>query len=190
MRGKKWTEEDRDILRRAYPVASSGDIARKLGRSIRSVYQQARLMGLRKSVAFLSEIGKRTSMSQASIAHRFRKGNVPANHRPVGSERVNVDGYVEIKMAEPNKWRQKHRVVWEQEYGPIPKGSNIQFRNGNRQDIRIENLYLISRQDQLKNENSLMARYPEELRKVIRLKGTLKRQITLYNKKNSSNEQQ
>ena len=216
MRGKKWTEEDRDILRRAYPVASSGDIARKLGRSIRSVYQQARLMGLRKSVAFLSEIGKRTSMSQASIAHRFRKGhkpankgkrmspetysrvaptmfrkgNVPANHRPVGSERVNVDGYVEIKMAEPNKWRQKHRVVWEQEYGPIPKGSNIQFRNGNRQDIRIENLYLISRQDQLKNENSLMARYPEELRKVIRLKGTLKRQITLYNKKNRSNEQQ
>lgn len=216
MNGKKWTDEDRDILRRAYPMTSSGDIARKLGRSVRSVYTQAQIMGLRKSGEFLAAIGRRTSKSPGAIAHQFkkgqppankgkkmppetyarvaptmfRKGNVPANHRPIGSERVNVDGYVEIKVAEPNVWKQKHRVVWEQEYGPIPKGSNIQFRNGNRQDIRIENLYLISRQDQLKNENSLMARYPEELRKVIRLKGTLKRQITLYNKKNSSNEQQ
>lgn len=216
MNGKQWTDEDRDVLRRAYPMTSSGEIARQLGRSIRSVYQQARLMGLRKSEAFLSDIGKRASRSQASIAHRFReghrpankgkkmppetyskvaptmfrKGNVPANHRPVGSERVNADGYVEIKVAEPNRWKSKHRVVWEQEYGPIPKGSNVQFKNGDRQDIRIENLYLISRQDQMKDENSLMSRYPEELRKVIRLKGTLKRQITLYNKKNDSNEQQ
>lgn len=216
MRGKEWTDEDRDILRRVYPMTSSGDIAMKLGRSVRSVYTQARIMGLRKSEAFLSDIGRRSSKSPGAIAHRFRKGhrpankgkklppetyskvaptmfrkgNVPANHRPVGSERVNVDGYVEIKVAEPNVWRQKHRVVWEQEYGPIPKGSNVQFRNGNRQDIRLENLYLISRRDQLKTENSLMARYPEELRKVIRLKGTLKRQITLYNKKNDSNEQQ
>lgn len=214
MRDKEWTDEDRDILRRAYPMTSSGDIARKLGRSVRSVYTQARIMGLRKSEAFLSDIGRRSSKSPGAIAHQFkkgqppankgkrmspetysrvaptmfRKGNVPANHRPVGSERVNIEGYVEIKVAEPNRWKLKHRVIWEQEYGRIPKGSNIQFRNRNRQDIRIENLYLISRQDQLKNENSLMARYPEDLRKVIRLKGTLKRQITLYNKKNSSNE--
>ena len=52
----------------------------------------------------------------------------------------------------PAKWR-----------GPIPEGSNVQFRNENRQDIRIENLYLISRAEQMKGENSLCARYPEGL---------------------------
>ena len=38
----------------------------------------------------------------------FKKGNTPLNHKPVGSERVSVDGYTEIKVSEPNKWRLKH----------------------------------------------------------------------------------
>ena len=29
----------------------------------------------------------------------FKKGNVPANHRPIGSERITVDGFVEIKVV-------------------------------------------------------------------------------------------
>ena len=32
-------------------------------------------------------------------------------------------------------------------------------------------------------ENSIHARYPEELKQVIRIKATLKRHITEYNKK-------
>ena len=39
----------------------------------------------------------------------FKKGNIPKNHREVGSERITVDGYVEIKVAEPNKWKLKSR---------------------------------------------------------------------------------
>ena len=33
----------------------------------------------------------------------FKKGHIPANYRPVGSERVNADGYIEVKVADPNK---------------------------------------------------------------------------------------
>lgn len=39
----------------------------------------------------------------------FRKGNIPANHKPIGYERINADGYIEVKVAEPNKFRLKHR---------------------------------------------------------------------------------
>lgn len=28
----------------------------------------------------------------------FKKGNIPANHRPIGSERVGKDGYILIKI--------------------------------------------------------------------------------------------
>ena len=76
----------------------------------------------------------------------FKKGNIPHNHRPVGSERINVEGYIEVKTQEPNVFELKHRVVWEQHHGKIPKGCNIQFKDGNRQNCAIENLYMISRE--------------------------------------------
>ena len=95
----------------------------------------------------------------------------------VGSERINVDGYIEIKVAEPNRWRVKHRVIWEQHNGAIPRGFNVQFKNHNPLDCRIENLYLISKAEQMRTENSFLARYPKELQDVIRLKGAINRQI-------------
>ena len=44
---------------------------------------------------------------------RFQKGNRPTDWRPVGSERIDSkDGYVFVKIAEPNVWALKHRVVY------------------------------------------------------------------------------
>lgn len=79
----------------------------------------------------------------------FKKGNVPQNHRPVGSERISKDGYVEIKVAEPNKWMLKHRLVWQQANGEIPKGHIVIFRDNNKRNISLENLMLISRNENL-----------------------------------------
>ena len=75
----------------------------------------------------------------------FKKGNVPRNHKPVGSERVNVDGYVEIKVEEPKKWQLKHRYIWEKENGKIPKGMLLIFKDNNKLNIDLDNLMLISK---------------------------------------------
>lgn len=75
----------------------------------------------------------------------FKKGQKPLNYRPIGSERVNVDGYHEIKVADPNKWRLKHRVLWEQENGPIPKGHTVIFGDGDKTNLSLDNLILINR---------------------------------------------
>lgn len=75
----------------------------------------------------------------------FCKGHTPINHRPVGSERISKDGYIEIKVAEPSKWRLKHRVIWEEYYGSVPHGKCIIFLNGDKTDVNIENLVLIDR---------------------------------------------
>ena len=112
----------------------------------------------------------------------FKPGNIPPNYKPVGSERVNVDGYIEVKVKDPRTWKLKHRVVWEQANGPIPAGHNIQFKNGNPKDVRLENLYIISKSEQLRTENSMIARYPEELRSVIHMKAALKRKINTVNR--------
>jgi hypothetical protein len=122
-------------------------------------------------------------MIERSAAGRFDTGHVPANYRPVGSERINADGYIEMKVYGGLRgWRAKHRVVWEQHNGPIPAGCNVQFRDGNRRNCVIENLYVISRAEQLKDENSFYIRYPEDVRDLIHLKGEMKRQLNKIKK--------
>lgn len=79
----------------------------------------------------------------------FRKGNTPLNHRTVGSERVNVYGYVEIKIAEPNKWRLKHQVIYEKLNGSIPKGHVVIFGDSNKFNFNSDNLILVSKQQLL-----------------------------------------
>lgn len=79
----------------------------------------------------------------------FAKGNVAPNHRPVGSERISKDGYIEVKVAEPNKWRLKQRVVYEEAKGKIPEGCTIIFLDGNKRNFDIDNLRCITRSELL-----------------------------------------
>ena len=67
------------------------------------------------------------------------------NNKSVGTERVNEDDYVEVKVAEPNVWESKHLLIWKKEKGPIPKGHVVIFGDGNRHNFEINNLILISR---------------------------------------------
>ncbi|WP_396957688.1 HNH endonuclease signature motif containing protein [Nitrosomonas sp.] len=108
---------------------------------------------------------------------QFRPGNQPANWKPVGSTRINVEGYVEIKIAEgKNKYRLLHREVWKQHHGSYPPRSHVLiFINGNRQDCDINNLKLVTRKELM--AMNTVHRLPENLKKVIRLKGVLKRKI-------------
>ena len=80
-----------------------------------------------------------------SISTRFKPGETPKNHRPVGSERVNVDGYIEVKVSEPNKWRLKQRVTWEQHHGPLKDGELVWFRDNDRLNCEIDNLMVVTR---------------------------------------------
>lgn len=205
MQKRKWTQYEEETLIRLYedPKVFPKDIAKMLDRALQQVYNKARAMGLKAPMERIRMAGKIGMQHPKSIATRFHKGHIPTNKgkkvspemyermratmfkkgrinenkREVGSERVNVYGYIEIKVAEPNRWKLKHRLIWEQHNGIIPEGCNVQFKNHNTLDCRIENLYLISKSEQMRNENSLMARYPKELRDVIRLKGVVKRQL-------------
>lgn len=79
----------------------------------------------------------------------FKKGNVPINHKPVGSERIDVDGYTLVKVAEPNKWRLKHVLIWEKENGPVPKTHSVLFLDQNKRNFSLDNLKLVSKAEVL-----------------------------------------
>jgi hypothetical protein len=76
----------------------------------------------------------------------FKKGNVPKNHREVGSERVSVDGYVEVKVAEPSKWKLKQRILYEQYHNvTLRKDEVVLFLDGNRLNMDKDNLIKLTR---------------------------------------------
>ncbi|WP_430231001.1 HNH endonuclease signature motif containing protein [Nitrosomonas communis] len=108
---------------------------------------------------------------------QYKSGSKPANWRPVGSTRVNVDGYIEIKVAEGmHQWRLLHREVWKQHRGEYPpKGTALIFINGNKLDCDINNLKLVTRRELMKRNT--VHNLPENLKQVIRLKGVLRRKI-------------
>lgn len=131
--------------------------------------------------------GKKQSefMSEESIAKtkltRFKKGTIPHNHKTVGSTRITKDGYIEIKVSEPRTWELLHRVVWKETHGPIPAGSNIQFKDKNPQNCNPENLYAITREKQMINNS--INRFPEELKEVIRTLSKINKKIQKHGTK-------
>lgn len=106
--------------------------------------------------------GKKGYHTPGSEKGWFKPGHTPRNKKPVGSERVDVDGYVWIKVAEPNKYRQKHRVVWEAANGPIPSNCVVIFLDGNRLNVCLENLKMITKRElQMMNRKGLFNANPE-----------------------------
>lgn len=191
-----WSEERTNKLIELYPEHTNREIAEVLGVSEGSVSIQAfdlrlfksedfhrrkREAGMFKKGCAPPNKGKKWSeymskeMQENSRKTTFKKGNIPPNHRQVGSERITRDGYIEIKIQEPNVFKFKHRVIWEEHNGTIPKGHNIQFRDKNPLNCTIENLYMISRSKQI-NENTIM-RYPENLRTAIKRVSKIKKLI-------------
>ena len=92
-------------------------------------------------------------LTTGGVQTQFKKGHMPHNHLPVGSERVRTshperrtkDDYIDVKVAEPNKWRGKHIVIWEEHNGPVPKGHAVIFGDGDNRNFDPNNLILVSR---------------------------------------------
>tara|TARA_R110001592_G_scaffold104697_1_gene294565 strand:- start:63998 stop:64651 length:654 start_codon:yes stop_codon:yes gene_type:complete len=99
-----------------------------------------------------SNKGQRRPYNANSAKHQFKKGNVPPNTKYAGHERVSRDGYVEISIEETNphtgferRYVHKHRYLWEQANGPIPKGMVLKCLDGNKQNTDPSNWKLLSR---------------------------------------------
>ncbi len=120
---------------------------------------------------------------------RFKKGIRPHTWVPVGSERFSKEGIRQRKVTDtgPSRrdWKSVHSLLWEEHYGPVPKGHIVVFRNGDRADIRIDNLELITREENMRRNT--IHNLPEELADVCRLRGMLNRRIR---ERSETNEKQ
>ncbi len=109
----------------------------------------------------------------------FKKGDAPHNRLPVGSERVDSkDRYLWLKIAEPDVWRPRHILAWEQQHGPVPDGYLVRFNDSNPLNSDPGNLSLVSRAEHLHlNARLRYSAAPAELKPSLRLLAKLEVRI-------------
>lgn len=79
----------------------------------------------------------------------FKKGHSSPRKLPIGSEKEGQYGYTVIKVANPSVWVAKHRFMYELYNGKIPKGGNVIFADGNKENFEKDNLLLVTSTEML-----------------------------------------
>lgn len=192
---KHYTAEEDALIRELYPRTRAREIAVLIGRSEKSVVGHANSLGIKKDKDFMMECSKAGHFSKGHTpmnkgkkwdeymtkeqqerarATTFKKGIVPHNHVEVGTEAKTTDGYWKVKVAEPNKWEFMHIQLWERHHGKVPKGMLIYFKDGNRDNVTIENLAMT---DRAGHGSRVIDNRPLELKQLYQMKGALKRQL-------------
>lgn len=113
---------------------------------------------------------------------QFKKGQFPANKDPefyvLGALRVSADGYIDMRISFEKGvcgWRGLHLILWEDAHGPIPKSHCLRFKDGDRLNVELDNLVLITRAENCRRNS--IHNLPAPLRDTIQLLGQLKRRI-------------
>lgn len=202
-----WTDEQEAILRARYANERTEDIAQAIGRDVKSLYQKALSLGLKKSAEFLaSPAAGRTNGRQGmgtrfgtgltpwnkgmkgldigGKATRFKSGQTPHNTKPIGSYRITRDGTLQRKInndkgSNSKRWRGVHELVWVETNGPVPHGHIVVFRPGQRTD-KVEEITIDRVECITFSENmkrNTVHNYPPEIAKAVQLIGALNRKI-------------
>ena len=94
---------------------------------------------------------------ERSAATRFKKGGRPWNLLPVGSEFVDADGYVYVKVRDDpggrrfapgrsGNWVPKQALVYEEAHGgPAPADCMLAFADGDRRNFAPDNIVAVPR---------------------------------------------
>lgn len=105
------------------------------------------------------EMGIPEESRERMRATQFKPRQIPHNARdlPIGSERLDRNGYIEVKVREhspvpcSNKcWVMKHRLVWEEANGRrLKPGEVVLFCDGDRTNLDPENLVAVTQAENI-----------------------------------------
>lgn len=84
-----------------------------------------------------------------------------------GNEAGSYDGHGYLQTQCKGVRVKNHRIIWEMHNGPIPCGMQVDHINRVRDDNRIENLRLVTQQQNLLNNNAKGCSYHKHAKKWI-----------------------
>lgn len=194
-------EQQKEYIRKHYLSIPIKRIARHIGRSQTFVRSEMKRQGLVVPPALAAARKRRSQFEKGQPAFnkgkkqhefmspeaiertkktRFKPGNEPHNTKYdyAISSRIDSNGnrYYWIRIEKAH-WVLLHRYLWELAYGSVPEGHLVQFKDGNSQNVHLDNLYLTTRDKQAVVNKLGGHDIPYELRKTINLIYQLKSEI-------------
>lgn len=95
------------------------------------------------------EGGNHPNARRTQFKHGVRQGVAVRLYKPIGTERVTEDGYVERKIHDgmplQSRWRTVHLIRWEEINGPLPKGHCLKCLDGDKANTAPANWAAIPR---------------------------------------------
>ena len=198
----KWTDEQKQFLKDHVQGISRAELTRLFNEHFNDTVSEGIIHGACKRFGYKSGLntqfkknhvpankGKHISEELREILKKtgFQQGHIPPNFRDQWSERITKDGYIEIKTEEHmKKWKLKHRWIWEQNNGPIPPGYVIRFKDGNKLNCSIDNLYMITKnENRTMNQNKLNINNPELTETAVNIAKLIIKQNEIKKKGNN-----
>lgn len=93
--------------------------------------------------------GRHPNARKTQFKRGSRSGVAVKLYKPVGTERISKDGYIERKIndgkPEYKRWRMVQLIRWEEINGPVPDGYCLKCLDGNRQNTDPSNWEAIPR---------------------------------------------
>ena len=124
----KWTNEEKEYLASIVKGSTYKEITKQMNDKFEYNFSEEQIKGMMYRNKLTTGTGgyfkkgstpwnKGLKGYMGANKTSFKKGTIPPQYRPVGSERITRDGYTEIKVKDPNKWELKHRLIYKQHYG-------------------------------------------------------------------------
>lgn len=197
-----------NILEILYPYIPAKLLSDYLGLTVSQVYNRTYKRGIKKDPKIKKELnrarvlnaGKHTRFEKGNKAWNkgkkcpnllltnasktmFKKGNKPNNTMEPNATSIRTDSHgrkYQYSKIEDSKWILSHRLMWEQTHGTIPAKHIVRFIDGNTMNLDLTNLECIPMGENAKRNT--IHRFPDDLKKLIRLKAKLNK--TIKNKQN------
>lgn len=159
-----WTEEEAEFIREIYPYYPNKVVAKMIKEKFGTETSANNLTNVKNKYGIPDKVipnpgnyqkgqvpwNKGKSMPEETKEKVkktwFKKGQMPQNHQQIGTTRITIDGYKEIKVEEPNVWQLYNRYIYEKEHGEkLTAKDIIIFADGDKTNFNIDNLVKVSR---------------------------------------------
>lgn len=192
----RWSKEDTQYLIDNYKIKGDKELAIDLNKfkrtfriikgekiyrifSKKHIEKKMKLLGLRRTHDEHLYIRRRNI--QTGLTYAWNKTNNPYS---LGFKTIAAEGTIRVwskfypskRIKINGQFISYARYIYEQNYGSIPEGYNVWFKDKNPLNCEPDNLYLVSRQDQ--TVERIIRNYPEELKELLKLNYKLNRQIS------------
>ena len=173
----KWTDEEKEYLASIVKGSTYKEITKQMNDKFEYNFSEEQIKGMMYRNKLTTGTGgyfkkgstpwnKGLKGYMGANKTSFKKGTIPPNQVPIGTESITKGGYIKVKVGEPNKWKLKQRYIYEQHYGEIPKDCNVIFADKNIRNFDINNLILVSKAEMLILNNNKLIFEDKELTKV------------------------